>query len=132
MFTITQIRESHSKVKSGADFPNYVQDLIKLGVERYENYVSDGHTLYQGSNGFTTQSDAKYETLEIADQSDKLQFQKDLEEHQQGKTGYLAFCGMSAGAGVKKWVVDMSKMTCTYYDKAGNEMLVETIPVGRG
>ncbi|MEI9908910.1 MAG: DUF1398 family protein [Bacteroidota bacterium] len=129
MFTITQIREAHAKVKSGADFPNYVQDLIKLGVERYENYVSDGHTLYQGGNGFNTQSGAKYATLEIADPSDKLQFQKDLKEHQQGKTDYVTFCEISARSGVEKWVVDMSKMTCTYYDKTGNEMLLETIPV---
>jgi hypothetical protein len=28
MFTITQIKEAHSKVKSGADFPAYIQGLI--------------------------------------------------------------------------------------------------------
>lgn len=33
MFTIEQIKEAHSKVKSGADFPNYIQDLIILGVK---------------------------------------------------------------------------------------------------
>lgn len=29
MFTITQIENAHSKVKSGADFPKYIQDLKK-------------------------------------------------------------------------------------------------------
>ena len=27
MFTENQIKETHSKVKSGADFPAYIQDL---------------------------------------------------------------------------------------------------------
>ena len=45
MFTIDQIKEAHSKVKSGADFPQYVQDLIKLGVIHYTTYVRDGHTV---------------------------------------------------------------------------------------
>lgn len=128
MFTIQQIKEAHSKVKSGADFPKYIQDIIQLGVESYESFVSDGHAEYYGSDGYKTQSDAKYPSLVIAAQSDKIQFQKDLKEHQQGKTAYLTFCRISAEWGVEKWVVDMSKMTCTYYDKSGNELLVETIP----
>ena len=41
MFTLEQIKSAHSKVKSGADFPNYVQDIIKLGVIFYETHVSD-------------------------------------------------------------------------------------------
>ena len=32
MFTIQQIKDAHSKVKSGADFPKYMQDIIALGV----------------------------------------------------------------------------------------------------
>jgi hypothetical protein len=30
MFTIEQIDQAHSKVKSGADFPKYIQDLKNL------------------------------------------------------------------------------------------------------
>jgi hypothetical protein len=33
MFTIAQIKKAHSKVKSGEDFPVYIQDLIALGVQ---------------------------------------------------------------------------------------------------
>ncbi|MBC7865637.1 MAG: DUF1398 domain-containing protein [Bacteroidia bacterium] len=128
MFTINQIKEAHSKVKSGADFPTYIQDLIKLGVESYECFVENGNTLYHGSNDFTVQSDAKYPVLEIAEQSNIAQFQKDLKAHQQGKTDYLTFCKDSASAGVEKWEVKMHEMTCTYFDKAGNEMLAEKIP----
>jgi len=127
MFTIDQINEAHAKVKSGADFPNYIQDLIKLGVTGFETYVADGHTVYFGE-GANIQSEAKYATLKLADESDKDQFQEDLTTHQQGKTSYQTFCLDCAWSGVEKWVVDMTKMTCVYYDKAGHEMLAEAIP----
>jgi uncharacterized protein YbcV (DUF1398 family) len=35
---------------------------------------------------------------------------------------------MCAASGIDKWKVSMEKMTCTYYDKAGNEILAEAIP----
>jgi len=128
MFSIEQIKASHSKVKSGADFPNYVQDLIQLGVTFYETYVSDGHTDYLGKEDYKISSESKYSQLIIAEQSDVDQFRLDLKAHQQGKTDYAIFCNDCAKSGVEKWTVRMDKMTCTYYDKAGNELLEEAIP----
>lgn len=128
MFTIEQLKSAHSKVKSGADFPNYVQDLLKLGVTCYETYVADGHTDYFGKQDFKISSEEKYDKLIIADNSNLLQFQADIKAHQQGKTNYPTFCADCAKSGIEKWTVDMVKMTCSYYDKAGNEMLVEIIP----
>ena len=128
MFTIDQIKSAHSKVKSGADFPNYVQDLIKLGVTSYQTFVADGHTLYFGKDNFKVQSALKYATLIVADTSDKIQFINDLKNHQKGNTNYPTFCNDSRKSGVEKWIVDTTKMTCVYYDKSGNEMLVENIP----
>lgn len=128
MFTIQDIQAAHSKVKSGADFPNYIQDLIKLGVKEYETFVSDGHTDYLGDDSYEVSSTAKYETLTVQDESNVEQFKADLKAHQQGKTDYPTFCKNCADSGVEKWVVKMSGMTCAYYDKAGNELLVEMIP----
>jgi uncharacterized protein YbcV (DUF1398 family) len=128
MFTVEQIKAAHSKVKSGADFPYYVQDIIKLGVIAYEAYVSDGHTDYYGAANFKTSSPEKYDELLIADQSDAIQFKNDLKAHQQGKTDYATFCSDCAKSGIKKWEVNTEKMTCTYFDRAGNEIFVETIP----
>ena len=31
-FTIDEIKAEHQKVKSGADFPNYIQQIKQLGV----------------------------------------------------------------------------------------------------
>jgi len=128
MFTIDAIKAAHAKVKSGADFPNYIQDIIKLGVTGYETYVSDSHTLFLGKDNYSIESVAKYAPLTIADKGDAASFIKDLKEHQQGKSDYLSFCKACARYGVEKWVVEMKKMTCSYYDKAGNEVLVENIP----
>ncbi len=128
MFTLNQIKEIHSNVKSGADFPQYVQNLIELGLVRYHLYVSDGHSHYFGNDNFNIQSEPKYSTLVIAEESNKLKFQYFLKIHQAGQTDYMTFCQHSAETGVEKWTVDMIEMTCTYYDKQENKMLIEEIP----
>ncbi len=128
MFTIQQIKDAHSKVKSGADFPKYIQDIIALGVTSFETFVNDNHTNYYGKDNFQTSSEGFSETLVIADKSNIEQFKSDLKAHQQGKTDYMTFLNDCAKSGVEKWIVVMDKMTCSYYDKAGNEMVVEVIP----
>lgn len=128
MFTINDIKAAHSKVKTGADFPSYVQDLIRLGVLDYKTFVNDGHTEYIGKNDFTIQSMAMSNVLQIAGQSDQETFLKDLRAHQAGKTDFPTFRSDCARSGVEKWVVNTSKMTCTYSDKSNRIMLVEEIP----
>lgn len=128
MFQLKEIKEAHSKVKSGADFPNYVQELINLGVKKYDTYVCDGHTLFFGDGNYQILSEPRYSKLNVANISDKERFRHYLKSHQRGQTDYPAFCNHSAETGVEKWTVDMSQMTCTYYDKANNKMLEEQIP----
>lgn len=128
MFTIEQIKVAHSKVKSGADFPTYIQEVKALGVTHYEAYVTDGRIDYHGANNYTAKVPAKYESLVIADTSNKEIFKVELEAHQQGKTDFLTFIKMCATFGIEKWSICIKKMTCTYYDKAGNELLAEKIP----
>ena len=129
IFELKEIKEAHSKVKSGADFPNYVKDLIKLGVKKYHTYVSDGHTLFFGDDNYQIQSEAKYSELDIANISDQERFRHYLKSHQRGQTDYPTFCKHSAETGVEKLTVDMSQMNCTYYDKSNNKMLEEQIPI---
>lgn len=128
MFTVEQIKAAHSKVKSGADFPSYIKEIKALGVTHYEAYVTDGHIDYHGANQPTANVPAKYEALQIADVPKKDQFKAELVAHQQGKTEFLTFIKMCAAFGIEKWQICMDKMTCTYFDKAGNEILVEQIP----
>lgn len=128
MFTVDQIKAAHSKVKSGADFPAYIQEIKQLGVTAYETFVTDGHTDYYGMEDYQVTSPARFEPMEIAAVCQAEQFKTDLREHQQGKTDFPTFRIHSANSGIEKWVVRMDNMTCTYFDKAGNEILVEQIP----
>lgn len=128
MFTIEEIKAAHGKVKSGADFPAYVQELIGLGMYRYEHFLRDGHITYYGIDGFVLPGDAKWDNRHIGDAVDSDRFILLLKEHQQGKSDYSTFCIQAAQCGVEKWIVDMEKMTCTYYDKETRELLVEKIP----
>ena len=127
MFTVEQIKSAHSKVKSGADFPAYIKEIKALGVTHYEAYVADGHIDYHGANDYTVMVPAKYDRLAISDASRKQEFKAALEAHQQGETGFLTFIKMCATFGIERWAICMDKMTCTYFDKAGNEILVEKI-----
>jgi uncharacterized protein YbcV (DUF1398 family) len=128
MFTVEQIKAAHSKVKSGADFPDYIREIKALGVTSYKTWVKDSHTEYAGANAYRTASAPMYGELTINHSSDKVKFERFLKIHQQGGTDYLTFCRQCAETGIEKWVASLDDMTCTYYDKAGKKILVESIP----
>lgn len=128
MFTVEQIELAHSKIKSGAEFPKYIQDIKKIGVIVFETWVADSHTIYFGKNEYQVKSKPKYENMPIAKKSDKDKFNQYLKIHQKGETDYFTFCKYCAETGIEKWIVNLDKMTCTYYDRADKVILVETVP----
>lgn len=128
MFTVEQIENAHKKVKSGADFPKYIQEIKQIGVVSFETWVIDSHTEYFGKDDYNTSSKPQYAELSIADKVDKDRFIACLKIHQQCETDYYTFCTHCAETGIEKWVVNLENMTCIYYDKAGTEILTEKIP----
>lgn len=128
MFTIEQIKEAHSKVKSGADFPDFIRELKNLGVISYESFVADGHTIYKGENNFQSDSSPRYDKFSIAKDSNIEGFKNDLILHQQGKSDYTSFCNQCAKHGIEKWEVDLHAMTCIYFNSSGQVVLQEKIP----
>ena len=128
MFALQQLKAAHAKVKSGADFPAYVQEIKKLGLLHYDFQVKNGQTEYYGANGLQVNSDAIYPEKTISIQSSSVAVRQIIADHQQGKSDFLTFCQQVADAGVKKWVVDTQAMMCTYYDLADNSMVAEPIP----
>lgn len=128
MFTIDQIKEAHAKVKSGADFPAYIQDLIALGVKGYDTFVNDGHVEYFGADDFRAVATETYNSISIAPAANKERFIEFLVMHQDGQTDYLSFCNHAAQCGIAKWSVNIIEMTCTYFDQSGAEILIEKIP----
>jgi len=128
MFTVEQINQAHSKVKSGADFPGYIKEIKQMGVTAFETWVKDSHTEYFGRKNYSTKSNPVYEDLSISPATNKEQFTHYLKIHQQGETDYYTFCRHCAETGIEKWLVNLEQMTCTYYDASGNEILTELIP----
>lgn len=128
MFTIDEIKTEHQKVKSGADFPKYIQAIKDLGVSHYTTYVSEGNTEYFNQENQSVSTGAKYNALNISEHLDLEKFISRLKLHQQGGTDYPTFCKDCAENGVEGWKLDLNVMTCTYFDKTGNTILVEQIP----
>lgn len=128
MFTIEQIHQAFGKVKSGADFPQFVQDLKEIGVTHYDNFVSDGRTKYYGKTDFTLDGESKYPEMIVNDISSSDSLKHAISIHQQGQTDYPTFCKQAADAGVEKWTTHMIEMTVTYLDKKGHKLTVEPIP----
>lgn len=128
MFTIEEIKTAHGKMKSGADFPAYIQEIKKMGVVFYETFVTDGYTNYFDAGQNSQSTEEKYATLKISEIVDIEGFKMNLKAHQQGKTNYPTFCNDCAKSGIEKWVVDLDKMTCTYFTTSGKAVLTEQIP----
>jgi len=128
MFTIPQIKEAHSKVKSGADFPIYIQDLIQLGVQGYDTFTNDGHVEYFGVNDYRTAATETYPSIPVAPSANKERFIELLVIHQDGQTDYLTFCHDAAKCGIAKWSVNIIEMTCTYFDQSNSAIVIEKIP----
>lgn len=42
MFTIENIRAAESKIKTGADFPQFIKEIKEMGVKRNDVYLSNG------------------------------------------------------------------------------------------
>ncbi|SFO58822.1 Uncharacterized conserved protein YbcV, DUF1398 family [Chitinophaga sp. YR627] len=130
MFTLQQLKAAHAKVKTGADFPSYVQEIKGLGLRRYEYLVQDGTTVYYGDNAHQVKSLPIYADKEINTTSSAAALRHTIVIHQQGQTDFLTFCQQAAEAGVEKWVIDTERMVCTYLDKNGVVLVEEPIPQG--
>ncbi len=130
MFTLQQIRTAHAKSKTGADFPAYIQALKRLGLTGYSFFVADGSAIYYGKDGYEVRGEPVFAQQPIASPADAEALLRTIRIHQQGGSNFQTFCRLAAEMGVEKWTIDMHAMTCTYYDLAGNNMLVEPIPQG--
>ncbi|PWN67570.1 DUF1398 domain-containing protein [Chryseobacterium oncorhynchi] len=127
-FTINDIKSAHQKVKSGADFPQYIKEIKGLGVSHYTTYVDNGNTEYFDADNQSAQTGSKYDTLIISEKVNLDNFKTRLKLHQQGGTDYMTFCNDCVENGVEGWVMNLDVMTCTYFDKGRNDILIEQIP----
>jgi len=129
MFTIEDINAEASKVKSGAEFPQFAQALKKMGVTRNDVYVKDGLSIYFDDAGKSVQSSPEgYPELNVNPESSVEKLKHALEIHQKGESDYFNFCKQAADAGVEKWIIDTEQQSCKYLDSEQNILLEEKIP----
>ena len=124
MFTLEQINNIHDSLGEVV-LPQYLEALKNIGVDKYDLFITDGHSAYFGKGGHKVVSPAVHEKLSIAETSNRESLLKHLNLHGEGKTNYLEMSKGLADSGIEKWTFDTNKMTITYYDKDGNAMPVE-------
>ena len=129
MFTIEEIQAAEKKIKTGADFPQFIKEIKAMGVTRNDVYVINGQSIYFGKDDHTAESAPAYESLIIEEESSAEDLKSALKIHQKGETNYDTFCRQAAAAGVEKWVTDLELLTVSYLDKAGQELVVEHIKI---
>ncbi|MGA9649706.1 DUF1398 domain-containing protein [Pedobacter sp.] len=129
MFSIEEIKAAESKIKTGADFPQFIKEIKALGVVRNDVYVANGLSVYFNSDDYSVQaSPDEYPELVINSESSAEKLEHALKIHQRGETDYFTFCKQAADAGVEKWLIDLNSMTCSYLDTKQTELVKEEIP----
>ena len=127
MFTIEQINDLHARLGSARTLAEYVLALKGIGVERYDSYLADGHSEYFGRGGDRVVSPPAHEVLPVAETGQRETFLQHLRRHERREKTYLEMSRGLAQSGIEKWTVDTARMTMSFYDTAGSEMLVEQI-----
>ena len=127
MFTIEQIDDLHDRLGRPETLSEYVRALKAIGVDRYDSYLADGHSEYFGRDGHVVVSPPVHELLPVAETGQRETFLQHLRRHELRETTYLEMSRGLAQSGIEKWTVDTGRITMTFYDKAGTEILVEQI-----
>lgn len=126
-FSLEAIKEAHSKF-TGVDFSKLIKEFKLMGMVTNSYDVQTGVVLYEHKNGEQIKVQSAAVDIPINRASSKALAQDVLKRHQSGETDFLTFCREIAGAGVYKWISDMEKMTCSYYDLNENVVIAEAIP----
>ncbi len=125
MFTLDQINDIHERLGSRKTLVDYLSALHDIGIIKQDSFVTDGHSEYYGKENDKVVSPPVHEKFPVANACNRQEFLKHLSLHEQGKINYIEMSKGLADSGIEKWAFDTHKMTISYYDLEGNEILVE-------
>lgn len=128
MFTLEAIQAAHVQF-TGPDFPKLIQEFKKMGMKTNTVDIESELVSYATADE-VLQTEGLKARGSVANVANQTAAQVDLARHQEGQTDFQTFCDDMAAAGIYKWVIDLEKMTCTYYDKANQPVIAEVIPGG--
>lgn len=126
-FSLAAIQEAHSKF-TGVDFPKLIKEFQRMGMVKNSFNLQNGVVAYEHQEGEQIIVQSAAVDVPIPAVSSSTTALDVLKRHQAGETDFLTFCREIAGAGVYKWVSDMEKMTCSYYNLHNDAVVVENIP----
>ena len=126
-FSIEAIKEAHGKY-TGVDFPKLIREFKRMEMLTNTYNIQSGLVTYEHKNGEQIKVQSNPVDVPVNTVSSTAVAQDVLKRHQAGETDFLTFCREIADAGVCKWVSNMDKMTCSYYDLKDNVIIVEEIP----
>jgi uncharacterized protein YbcV (DUF1398 family) len=109
VFTFEQINDIHDRLGSAETLARYLEALKNIGVDKYDSFITDGHSEYFGKGGHKVVSPYMHEKLSIAETSNRESFLKHLGLHNQGKTSHLEMSKGLADSGIEKWTFDTNK-----------------------
>lgn len=125
-FTLESICEAH-KLYTGPEFPKLIREFKAMGMVTNIYNLETGVVSYLNKTGDSIE-DKGIQVTEIGLHSDYAAALTALKRNQRGESDFTAFCNEIAAAGIYKWVSDLEKMTCSYYDKQENAVIMENIP----
>lgn len=125
-FTLESIKKLHEKF-TGVDFPILINEFKKIGMIENEFNLDNGTITYKHINGTKLENKTNM-TVTISVKSSKENAKEVLVNHQLGKTDFPTFCQQIAQAGVCKWIINTTDLTCSYYDLSNNPIIIEKIP----
>jgi uncharacterized protein YbcV (DUF1398 family) len=68
-----------------------------------------------------------HDVLRVADTGQRDRALEHLRRYERRETTYFEMSRGPAESGIQKWTLDTGRMTMTFYDKTGREMLVEQL-----
>jgi uncharacterized protein YbcV (DUF1398 family) len=101
MSTIERINDLHARPGSARTLPEYVLALKRLGVERYDSHLADGHSEYFGQRGHRVVSPPVHAALPVAETSQRETFVQHLRRHDRRETAYLEMSRSLAQRGIE-------------------------------
>ena len=66
MFTLDQINDIHERLGKQATLPEYLRALNAIGVDKYDSFITDGHSEYFGKDNQKIVSPPVHKKLTIA------------------------------------------------------------------
>ena len=127
-FTIEMIKTLKNDPEIRSSFPKFVQELKKIGVNKYEYLVESGVTKYydEHENSIFSEDDIKINFINNVSSKEKLE--KAIKIHQNGETDFQTFLKQAGEAGIIRWECDLAGMNVIYFDRNSNVIIQEKIP----